>query len=55
MDFVDVLVAEFRKSIRHAIPKIIDLLKHNEWKSRRAGGDALSKFSEQGKVSKFLP
>ena len=54
LSVVDVLVAEFGESIRPAISQIIGLLSHSESNVRRAGADALSKFSEQGKVSKFL-
>jgi hypothetical protein len=49
---VDVLfVAEFRESIRAAIPQIISLI----WKSYicELGTDALVKLSEQGNVSIF--
>ena len=46
----DVLVAEFRESIRPAIPKIGSLLSDGQWSVRVAGADALSKLSEQGKV-----
>ena len=47
-------VAEFRESIRAAIPQIITLLR--PWKSYicEVGADALAKLSEQGKVSNFL-
>ena len=54
LNVVDVLLAEFRESIRPAIPRIIDLLSHGELNVRGAAADALSKLSEHGKVSKFL-
>ena len=54
MNIVDVLVAEFRESIRPAIPQIIALLRDSEWNVRGAGADALSKLSEQGNISSFL-
>jgi hypothetical protein len=37
-----------------AIPQIIALLSHRESNVCRAGVDALSKLSEQGKVLNFL-
>ena len=49
----DVLVAEFRGSIKFAIPKIMSLLSDSELNVRIAGVDAFSKLSEQGKVSNF--
>ena len=49
-----ILAAEFRESLGQAIPQIITLLSHREWYVRQAGADALSKLSEQGKVSNFL-
>ena len=54
---VDVLVAEFRESIRPAIPKMITLLTWvGSWESARfeAVANALTILSEQGKVSSFL-
>jgi hypothetical protein len=54
MNIVDVLVADFRGSIMHAIPEIISLLSDRESKVRMTGADALVKLSEQGKVSKIL-
>jgi hypothetical protein len=53
MYVTDVLVAEFRDSITFAIPQFISLLSHGEFNDRKAGADALSKFSEHGKVSNF--
>ena len=47
-------VAEFRESIRAAIPQIITLLSHSEPFVCSAGADTLSKLSAQGKVSNFL-
>ena len=49
----DLLVAELRESIRPAIPKIITLIGDGDRNVRIACADALSKLSEQGKVSKF--
>ena len=54
LNVVDVLVAEFRESIKPAIPRIIVLLSDKELDVRKAAVDALLKFSEQGKVSNFL-
>ena len=51
----DVFVVEFRKSIRPAIPVIVSLLGDGESSVRKAGADALSKLSEQGKVYIFGP
>jgi len=48
------IVAEFRESIRPAIPYIIALLSHNTRYAGKAGADALAKLSEQGKVSTIL-
>ena len=53
LDDADVFVAEFRELIRPAIPEIVSFLGDGERNVRIAGADALSKFSEQGKVSKF--
>ena len=46
----DVFVAEFRDSIRLAIPVIVSLLSDGERNVRGAGADALSKLLEQGKL-----
>ena len=46
---VDVLVAEFRVSIGGAIPQIIALLGDGDRDVRKAGADAFSELSEQGK------
>ena len=46
----DVVAAEFRESIRPAIPKIGSLLSDGQWSVRISGAEALSKLSEQGKV-----
>lgn len=54
LNVVDVHVAEFRETIRGAIPEIIDLLEHSELNVLRAGADALAKLAEQGEVSDFL-
>lgn len=54
LNIVDVLsVAEFRESIRAAIPQIVNLLR--PWKSYicELGANALLKLSEQGNVSIF--
>jgi HEAT repeat protein len=48
------LVAEYRESIRQAIPQIITLLSHSEWGVRQAGVDALSKLSEQCRALNFM-
>jgi len=48
------IAAEFRESIRPAVPQIIAFLRHNEWYLCEAGADVLAKFSEQGKVSNLL-
>ena len=53
MNVADVLVADFRESIRRAIPQIVSLLSDGESDVRWAGADALSKLSEQGKVLNF--
>jgi hypothetical protein len=51
---VDVLVAEFRESIKPAIPQMITLL--GSWQAtdviHEAVANALSKLSEHGKISK---
>ena len=54
MNVVDVLVAEFRESIRPAIPQIIALLSDSGWNVREAGADVLSKLLGQGNISSFL-
>ena len=46
----DVFVAEFRESIRRAIPQIVSLLSDSEENACIAGADALLNLSEQGKV-----
>ena len=51
MNIADVLVAEYQESIILAIPQIIGFLSDSDWNLRKAGADALSKLSEQGKVS----
>ena len=48
------IVAEFRESIRPAIPQIFVFLVHKDRDVREAGADALARFSEQGKVSNLL-
>ena len=42
------LLAEFRESIRPAIPQIVALLGDSNSDSRTAGANALSFLSEQG-------
>jgi len=49
-----IIVAEFRESIRPAIPQIIALLRDSDEDVCRAGTEALFTLSEQGKVSHFL-
>ena len=46
----DVFVAEFRDSIRLAIPVIVSFLSDGEQNVRRAGADALLKLLEKGKL-----
>jgi len=48
------IIAEFRESIRLVIPQIVPLLEDSKWYVRRAGAQALSKLSEQGKISAIL-
>ena len=55
MNVTDLLVADFRESIRRAIPQIVSLLSDGESDVRSAGANVLSKLSEQGKVSKSRP
>ena len=50
----DVLVAEFRESIKPAVPEIISFLSDSELNVCMAAADALSKLSEKSKLSKFL-
>jgi len=49
LNFTDVLVVEYRESIRPAIPQIIALLGDSDWKVCKAGVDTLSKLTEQGR------
>jgi hypothetical protein len=52
---VDVLVAEFRKSIRPAIPQMITFLGSREESDIcKSAANALLNLSEHGKISKFL-
>ena len=53
LNVFNVLVAEFRRSIRPAIPHIIAFLSHGDFNDCRAGADALSKLSEQCNIFKF--
>ena len=53
LNVVDVLIAEFRKSIGVAIPQIIGLLGSSNWNVCEASADAFSKLSEQGKYRNF--
>jgi len=48
------VLAEFRESIRPAIPQIIPLLSDNTSYVRMASADALAKLSEPGKVYNLL-
>ena len=50
----NVFIAEFRESIRPAIPEIISLLSDSVSDVRITGEDVLLKLSQQGRVSKFL-
>ena len=50
LDDADVFVAEFRESIRPAIPEIVSFLSDGERNVRISAADALSKLSEQGMV-----
>ena len=54
MNLFDVLVAEFRESIKPAISMIISLLRDSDSYVRMVCADALSELSKHGKVSKFL-
>jgi hypothetical protein len=54
LDLTDVLVANFRESIRPAFPTIITLLSDNEKDARKTGADASSELSVQGKVCNLL-
>jgi hypothetical protein len=54
LDAVDVLVAEFRESIKPAVLEIVALLSDMDFTDRDAGVEALSKLSEQGEKSKVL-
>ena len=47
-------VAEFRESIRPAIPQIVALFSDSGGDVRRAGANVLSYLSEQGRISNFL-
>ena len=55
-DIVDVItiIAEFRESIRDAIPELITLLRPWSWDVCEAAANALVKLSEQGQASNFL-
>ena len=50
LDDADIFVAEYRESIRPAIPQIISLLSNSDSDVRRTGADALSKLSGHGKI-----
>ena len=54
LNVVDVLVAEFRKSITPAIPWIIALLDDPVQDVREAGAHTLIKFAEQGEIPNCL-
>ena len=45
------MIADFRHLIGPAIPGIVNLVKDDDQEVRRAGADALSQLSEQGKIS----
>ena len=45
------LDAEFRGTVKRAIPQIVTLLSHDKLNVRRTGVDSLSKLSEQGNLS----
>ena len=53
LNVVDVLVAEFRASIRPAIPQMITLLEMRDLDFCKVVANALVELSEQGKVSIF--
>jgi HEAT repeat protein len=48
------IAAAFQESIGLAVPQVIALLRDNDCNVRRAGANALGKFSEQGKISNVL-
>jgi len=50
----EMIVDEFRESIRPAIPQIIALLSDSDEDVRMAGANALSNLSEQGSISNFV-
>jgi len=54
LNIIDLLVAEFRESVRPAIKQIIALLNDRDWTIRQKALDELAKLSKQSKVSKFL-
>ena len=54
LNIIDVLVAEFRDSVRPTIPRIVALLCDRDWPVCKEDLDVLLKLSEQGKVSNFL-
>ena len=54
MNVIDVLVAEFRESIKVAIPEMITLLRSGDSNIRKVAVNALLKLSEIGKVLNFL-
>lgn len=47
---VDVVVAEFRESVKHDIPQIIAFLSHINAEVREAGARTLHQLAEQGKI-----
>jgi len=53
LDITNVLVAEFRESIRPCIPQIIGLLGRRDVDVRETGLNTLMELSEHGKISKF--
>ena len=48
------IIAEFRPLIGHAIPEIVQLLKHNGSVVRETAANTLSQLSEQGKTAKLF-
>jgi len=48
------IIVEFQESARKAIPQIVALLNNGNQNVRRMCANALSKLSEEGRMSKFL-
>ena len=51
--FLMTIIAAFRPLIGPEIPEIIKLLKHNDWRVRLVGVDALAQLSKQGKTAQL--